>query len=348
MPTMKIPSVRPRFRRGWCAAALPLLAAACTDRTLTLPAEAPAPQGVRVAECRVDVAAQTMVCTATRPAGTAARADRLLGNQDVYVRLASSGTSYDSGTEILSSNVTLQNLLRKTIGTSDGSTVDPVRVFFAQQPTVVSGTGSVTIANPDGFDAFTASNQPYFSYGEILTPYEISGGRSWQFNVAPTVGSFVFGVFVAAPMVDYTGPLLDEVWTGAVDSAWTTAGNWNTGVVPDSASTVSIPSDSLLPSHRMPVLTGPAAVTDLRVGFGSTLALKEFTLTAWGTVDATGTVSGGTLWLRGSGAFLDGKVAALVIGGSTRLQGATVASRAVSISDGSLNVSGQAFSIQIP
>ncbi|HYH78874.1 MAG TPA: hypothetical protein VEX86_03735, partial [Longimicrobium sp.] len=102
---MKILSVRPRLRRAWCAAALPLAAAACTDRTLTLPATAePAPQAVRVAECRVDVAAQTMVCTAPRPAGTAARADILLGGQDVYVRLSSSGTSYDSGTEILSSN----------------------------------------------------------------------------------------------------------------------------------------------------------------------------------------------------------------------------------------------------
>jgi hypothetical protein len=348
MPTMKTPSVRPRFRRACCAAALPLLAAACTDRTLTLPAEAPAPQAVRVAECRVDVAAQTMVCTATRPAGTAARADKFLGNQDVYVRLSSSGTSYDSGTEILSSNVTLQNLVRKTIGTTDGSTVSPVRVFFSQIPVVTSGTGSVSVANPDGFDAFTASNQPYFSYAEILTPYRISSAHTWQFNVPSTVGSFVFGVFVSSPMVDYTGPMLDEVWTGAVDSAWATPGNWSTGVVPDSASTVSIPADSLLPSHRMPVLTAAAALTNLRVGFGSTLALNELTLTAWGNVDAVGTVSGGTLWLRGSGALLDGRVGALVVGGGTQLQGATAASRAVSVSGGSLSVSGRAFSIQIP
>jgi len=348
---MKIPSVRLALRRGWCAAALPLLAAACTDRTLTLPAEAPVPEAVKVAECRVDVAAETMVCTATRPAGGgggAARADKFLGWQDVYVRLTSSGTSYDAGTEILSSNVTVQNLVRKTIGTTDGTTVDPLRVFFSQSPTVTSGTGSVSLANPDGFDAFTASNQPYFSYAEILTPYEVSAAKSWQFSVEPTVGSFVFSVFVSAPMIDYTGPMLDEVWTGAVDSAWSTPGNWNTGVVPDSASTVSIPADSLLASHRMPVLTGAAALTNLRVGFGSTLTLNEFTLTAWGNVDAVGTVSGGSLWLRGSGALLDGKVAALVIGGSTLLQGATVASRAVSISDGSLSVADHALSIQIP
>jgi len=342
---MKIPSVRPALRRGWCAAALPLLAAACTDRTLTLPAEAPVPEAVKVAECRVEVAAQTMVCTATRPAtGSGVRAERNLGGQEVNVRLASSGTSYDAGTEILSSNVTVQNLVQKTMGTADST----IRVFFAQTPTVTSGTGEVTLANPDGLDVFTASNQPYYSYAEILAPYQISSPKSWQFNVPPTVVSFVFGVFVAAPLSGYTGPLLDHVWTGAVDSLWSTPGNWNLGTTPDSASTVAIPADSLLPSHRMPVLTGDAALTNLRVGFGSTLALKEFTLTTWGNVDAVGTVSGGTLWLRGSGTVLDGKVAALVVGGSTRLQGATVASRAVSVSDGTLSVSDNAFSIQIP
>ncbi|HYH83504.1 MAG TPA: hypothetical protein VEX86_27160, partial [Longimicrobium sp.] len=235
-----------------------------------------------------------------------------------------------------------------TIGTTDGSTVDPVRVFFSQVPVVTSGSGDVSLANPDGFDTFTQANQPYYSYGEILTPYKISAAHSWQFNVEPTVGTFVFSVYVSAPMADYTGPLLDQVWTGAVDSAWTTAGNWSTGVVPDSASTVSIPADSLLASHRMPVLTGAAAITNLRVGFGSSLALNAFTLTTWGNVDAVGTVSGGTLWMRGSGALLDGRVAALVVSGGTQVQGATVATRAVSVSDGSLNVSGKAFSIQIP
>jgi hypothetical protein len=342
---MKTLSVGPRLRRAWCAAALPLLAAACTDRTLTLPTGAgPAPEAVRVAECRVDVAAQSMVCTATRPAGSGARADVYLGRQEVYVRLASSGTSYDSGTEILSSNVTVQNLLRKTMGTVDST----VRVFFAQNPTVTSGSGEVTLANPDGLETFTASNQPYYSYAEILTPYQISAAKSWQFNVPPTVVSFVFGVYVAAPLSDYSGTLLDHVWTGAVDSLWSTGGNWNLGTAPDSGSTVAIPADSLLPSHRMPVLDAGTAITNLRVGYGSTLALNELTLTAWGNVDALGTVSGGTLWLRGSGALLDGHVGALVVGGGTKLQGATVASRAVSVSGGSLSVADKALSIQIP
>ncbi len=329
--------------RAACGAALVLLAA-CSDRTLTLPAD-PGPQAeaMRVAECRVSVAEQTMVCTAPAAAGTGARAEKLLGRQEVYVRLASSGTTYDSGTEILSSNVTLQNLLRKTMGTVDST----ARVFFAQEPTVTSGTGEVTLANPDGFDAFTASHQPYYSYAEILAPYQISGARQWQFNVPSTVGSFVFGVYVAAPLDDYSGPLLDHVWTGAVDSLWSTGGNWNTGVAPDSGSTVSIPADSLLPSHRMPVLDGAAAVTDLRVGYASTLRLKGFTLTAWGNVDAVGTVSGGTLWLRGTGSVLDGGVSAMVVGGSSSLQGATVASGAVSVT-GSLAVKDQALSIQIP
>jgi hypothetical protein len=297
----------------------------------------------------VNVAEKSFRCTDARlPApASGVRADKNLGRQDIYVRLASSGTQYDAGTSILSSNVTVQNLLRQAMGTEDGSTLKPIRVFFSTVPTVTSGTGSVSIQNADGTDVFTESNQPYFQYAQILSPYEISNARNWQFNVDPTVVSFTFTVFVSAPLADYAGPLLDHVWTGAVDSVWSTGGNWNVGVAPDSASTVAIPADSLLASHRYPVLDSATAISNLRVGQGSSLNLGGFTLTAYGNVDGTGTVSNGLLHLAGPDAIVNGRLSSVQVTGSTRLQGSTVTSGAMSVS-GVLTVKDQALSISIP
>ncbi|MDB4948602.1 MAG: large protein [Gemmatimonadetes bacterium] len=335
-------------RLRWCAAPLVLLAAACTDAVLPAPPVAPA--GMAMAVCVVNVPAATFACTDPRVARAGApgvHADRILGGQDVYVRLASSGTAYDAGTEVLSSNVTVQNLLQQQMGTPDGSTVTGVKVFFHSGPVVVTGSGSVSVKNADGTGLFTSNDQPYFDYNEILTPYQISSSHAWQFNVSPGVTSFTFTVYVSAALSNESGALLDRVWTGAVDSLWTTPGNWQDGVVPDSLSTVAIPADSLLASHRQPVLSAEAVVTNLRVGYGSTLSLNGFGLEARGNVESLGTITSGSVRMTGAGALLGGSTNALVVTGGTRLQRATTASGAVAVT-GALNLSDHALSISIP
>ncbi|MBV9108082.1 MAG: hypothetical protein JO306_01590, partial [Gemmatimonadetes bacterium] len=129
-----------------------MLLAACTDRQVlptasgpTLPATA-----VGALTCSVDVKAQTLTCASARPSGP--RGDKIIGKQDVYVKLSSSGTSWDSGTQILSSNVVVQSLVDRLMGTSDGVTVSGVNVFFFSGPNVTSGTGTVTVANADHYD----------------------------------------------------------------------------------------------------------------------------------------------------------------------------------------------------
>jgi hypothetical protein len=300
--------------------------------------------------CTVSVTEQKLSCVdASAPSG-GPRAAKLLGGQDKYVKLASSGTSYDGGTQILSSNVTVENLLQQAIGTTDGSTVTGVEVFFAAGPDVTSGGAgsSVTVSNSDGIGTFTATNQPYFHYAEILGTYQISSAKSWQFQISGSVSTFTFTVYVSAPMVDESAALLDKVWTGATSTDWTVGSNWQGGVVPDSASTVSIPPDSLLaPGHSQPALPASAMITNLRVGYASSLALGGNTLTAWGNVDAVGGVTGGTVRMRGTGAYLGGNVNALEVSGSARLQRATKASGAVSVT-GTLNVKDQALTIAIP
>jgi hypothetical protein len=333
-------------RRAWPAFALPLLAA-CVDRSPTLPAALPeGPAGATMLLCTVSVPEQSMSCSQASPAG-GARAAKLLGGQDKYLKLASFGTAYDGGTQILSSNVTVQNLLQQSIGTTDGSTVTGVDVFFAALNVTV-GTGSVTVGNADGVGTFTASNQPYFHYAQILSPYEISAAKSWQFQITGAVSNFTFVVYLSAPMVNESAALLDKVWDGDTSTDWVVGSNWQGGVAPDSASTVSIPSDSLLASPNFPVLTANAFLTNLRVGYQSTLGLAGFTLTAYGNVDAEGTVSGGTVKVAGSSVVIGGNLSALQVTGSAELQRSTRTSGAVSVSDGSLTVKDQALTISIP
>jgi hypothetical protein len=348
-------SARRSLRRTLLAAAL-VLPAACHDLQPTSPLiTAPTP-GAAMSEklvalqCRMEVALRSLTCATDKPSTAKAGflGDRVIGNQDVYIKMASSGTAYDAGTEILSSNVTLQNLSRFSMGTTDGFSITPIRVFFHQQPTVLSGTGVVTLANADGTDTFTGSAQPYFQYNQMVAPYEISASRGWQFNVPSTVGTFNFGVYVSAPQTDEIGTLLDRVWQGASSTAWLTDANWSNGTAPDSTSTVAIPSDSLIVgAHSQPALTADATIANLRVGYGSTLDLGGHILTVDGIVDAVGPITNGTTLLASSVAVLSGTVNVLEIRGDARLQRPTVATGPVNVS-GKLNVADQTLTINIP
>lgn len=334
---------RPQIRALAGIAAL-AFAAACSDSPVA--SRGPEPStGLTRLNCTVTVASGTLTCSPSRPA-SGASLDRIYGGQDTYVKLTSSGTAYD-GSQYLTSNVTVQNLLQKSIGRDAASTLQGVKVFFNSGPTVTSGTGSVSIANADGTGTFTGSNQPYFLYSEELQPYQISASRQWIFDLPNTVLTFSFTVLISAPQADETVSMLDRVWNGLTSTDWFTASNWN-GAVPDSATVAAIPNATTLGSANMPVLTADARVGAVRVGTGSTLGLGGFTLTADATVDAPGTISNGKLLMQGAGSLVRGSIPSTLFASSTALQGSVVASGAVSVT-GSLTISGgNAMSIAIP
>jgi hypothetical protein len=130
----------------------------------------------------------------------------------MYIQLSSSNITVASDT--FSFDATVQNLIPQALGTTDGSTADPsgVRVFFQDLPTVTSGSGTVTVAHPDGFATYTAANQPYYQYDGPLATNETSAAHRWQLAFDPGVDSFVFTVYVAAEVqypdgwIDVTGP----------------------------------------------------------------------------------------------------------------------------------------------
>ena len=339
-------------RRG-AALLLPLLAVACTDNTLLPPTPEATPADVLAAlQCTVDVAAVAMTCTNVEPGtGSDVAATRIFGTQDRNIKLTNVGGSFDGGTNIFEINVTVQNLTQQALGTTDWTTLAPngIRVFFPSDP-VVTSSGTVTIANATGQAFITAPAQDYFQYNEVLQVNEISASQPWQFQVTSSATTFTFTVLIQAAQPNEALPYNGPTWQGTVSSAWTTSGNWLNGVMPDSASSVMVPRLSLLPGGaNMPVLSASTQLTNLNVGTGSTLTLSSNTLTAWGNVDALGSITGGTLWMRGSGTYLGGNLPSVVVSGGTTLQRSSTASGAVSISDGSLVVDGsKPLSISIP
>ena len=123
----------------------------------------------------------------------------IVGGQGALVRLGSSGTSYNSGTQVFSSSVTVENLIAQPMSTADGTTPDAegIKVFFHSDPTVTGGSGTVTVANSDGVGSFTGTNQEYFLYNDGVVPSgESTSPKQWQFNVPTTVTTFTFQVFV--------------------------------------------------------------------------------------------------------------------------------------------------------
>lgn len=331
------------------AAPLLLLASACTDRHVLAPEENPGPTtALARIECQANVTQGTLACApaAVQPPGISAL---IIGNQNIYVKLASFGTSYDSGTEIFQSNLTVQNLLSEAMGTLNGVDLTTgVRVFFHDGPTTTGGTGTVTLANADGTDNFTASGQPYFLYNQILSPYQISSSRLWQWNVPASVTSFTFTLYVAADVVDEGGERIDARWDGSLSTAWDSAANWENNLAPTASDVVSIPAAAASPVPNFPLLGGNTTIAGLHVGAGSTLGLETYTLQVSGNVSTPGTVSNGTVRMTGAGTVLDGNVGALEVTGTVSLQGAAKATGAVSVQDGKLTVKDQALSISVP
>src|SRR5437870_4072020 len=201
--------------------------AGCDDRGAPTGPPPPPPAAARVISCQADVRAGTFDCTTpTAPSGRLS-ADLVLGGQGTYVALRSSNVSYTSGTATFQADVTVENLTVLPLGTADGSSVTGVKVFFSSGPTVTSGTGTVTVANPDGTGTFTGTSQPYFLYNQILATAEVSAPRTWTWTVPTTVNRFAFQVLVDAaspqphtvlrwlydPLVDGTD--LSAVWSAS-------------------------------------------------------------------------------------------------------------------------------------
>jgi hypothetical protein len=181
------------------ALALAVLAA-CSERSpgVSIPIDRPQPAPVTIAalECAATVQPASLTCRPATPQSGGARGT-ILGGQHTFVRLQNTAPTWDAGTRVLTTQMTVANLTGQPLGTRDGATLaaEGVRVFFATGP-----SGGVSVVEPSGTGVFTASGQPFYQWNEIVSRDGTSAAKTWKFQLPVGVETFSFTVYVAAPV----------------------------------------------------------------------------------------------------------------------------------------------------
>lgn len=221
-------ALKPVSRRRAAAALVfaATAALACADLgTSPTPAPpAPTDDGALLAlvDCTAEVASGAVRCGTPRlPAGVRGR---VIGGQNVNIRLTSTNVSYDTTTLLFGADVTLTNLRVERIGTPGAPDTTHVRVFFHSGPTATAGVGLVEVDNADGLGTFTGSGQPYFLYPGTLGYNQTSAAKRWLWSVPRSVTNFSFTVAVSADVLPVVVFQADsggnrDIWRMAVDGS---------------------------------------------------------------------------------------------------------------------------------
>lgn len=194
-----------RLRLACALPAAALILAGCDTSAPVAPGQPAAGDAVQFLSCEVDVRSGDLSCSGGDSLPGEGALGAVIGGQGVYVHLSSSNVGYDAGSTTFHADVTIRNVANQPIGTPDDIKVEGIRIFFTGAPTTIDGTGQVTVGNADATDDFTATNQPYFHYGQALAPGRTSLPRTWEWNVPETVVRFGFEVGVSAPVPDEGG-----------------------------------------------------------------------------------------------------------------------------------------------
>ena len=268
--------------------AVVLLIAACAE-----PSAPTAPKSLfrsQMITCQASVSGGgTLTCGESQAQASAGlNFNLVLGGQGALVRLASSGTAYNSLTQVFSTNVTVENLIAQPMNSADGTTPDAggIKVFFNSGPTVTGGTGVASVANATGTGTFTGANQPYFEYntGAILASGATTSSKLWQFNVPTTATTFTFEVFVTTRLPDEVSPIV-ALGLSRSPSALTIAPGGS------GTTTVTLTRTNFTGAVTLS-LTGPAGVTgsfspSAPTGTSSTLTVNVAVSVAPGTYALT-------------------------------------------------------------
>lgn len=124
--------------------------------------------------------------------------DVVLPPDAVQLMLVFGADAFNGATGVLSIDIAVRNSSDHPIGTADGTTATGVKVFYADGPRVISGSGNVTVVNADSVGAFTAADQKFYDYREIVQPGAESARKRWQWRFTGDVQSWSFDLAVAA------------------------------------------------------------------------------------------------------------------------------------------------------
>ena len=182
--------------RGALLVGVAVLASACSNDSTTNPKELTPVSSLAVIRCSGDVASSTLSCGDASDQSDL-RSNLIIGGQGTYVKLSANPTTVPGPNTVTITNVRLQNLMAKPLGTTDGITqsADGIRIFFHDLGNVVG------VANADGFGNFTGSHQAYFNYGGPVASGATSAGRDWTLELAPGTTTYTFTVYVSAALL---------------------------------------------------------------------------------------------------------------------------------------------------
>jgi hypothetical protein len=202
---------------------LVIASGACSDQSITSSVKpAPAPPGVNASQAgmlRGTVREDgTVVLESLDPSiqvGDSNTSGAIYGNQNVTAKVTISQfvLSNLNGTKTWTFKLAVHNLLPYAVGAVDGATTTPydtvgMFVFFPSAPTVVSPVPcsgcTVSIFNTQGTGSFTAPNQLYYWYHDLLAAKGAAGDSTtnnptWTFKAPSAVNSFRFFVILSSP-----------------------------------------------------------------------------------------------------------------------------------------------------
>jgi hypothetical protein len=219
---MSLSSLNRPTLRMTLMAALVIASAPCSDQSITSSVKpAPAPPAVNANQTgmlRGTVREDgTVVLESLDPSiqvGDSNTSGAIYGNQNVTAKVTISAFKLNdvAGTKTWTFKLAVHNLLPYAVGAVDTAAApfDTVGmfVFFPSAPTVVSPVPcsgcTVKILNTQGTGSFTAPNQLYYWYHDLLAAKGLAGDSTtsnptWTFTAPSTVNSFRFFVILSSP-----------------------------------------------------------------------------------------------------------------------------------------------------
>ena len=268
---MSASSMNRHMFRTAALAALVLAAAACSEQQITGNEAPPAPVtanpstvGMLRGTVREDGTVLLESLDPSIQVGDDA-SGAIYGNQNVTAKVTTSQFSVSNtanNTKTWTFKLAVHNLLNYPVGAIDGGSLTPqdtigMYIFFPNQPTVVSPSNcncNVTIQHASGTANFTAPNQTYYWYHDLLAAKGQTGDSTksnptWTFTAPRAVTSFRFFVVLSSPWprgMQTQDTSWSVFYNPAVDSVPDVNGKprWKTVGVSNDAS-VTLPSGAL-------------------------------------------------------------------------------------------------------
>ena len=146
--------------------------------------------------CTLSRGASTVSCAPASSLAPGVSANVILSATGTYAQFVPFNLVKDTVKQIWSFDAFLHNFMQQSIGTLNGTTVTGSKVFVTDIE-ATQGTGTVSIINADGTGNFTAPNQKYFNYNQIVAAGANSLAKLWKVSVPNTVTAVNMDILVS-------------------------------------------------------------------------------------------------------------------------------------------------------